>query len=151
MGSHGTMDAHRRPGRLALVGGIALSLGLAGIAAAWAHAPGLGPVTETIAIHYSHYDRSLISVPAGVAVTIVLRNDDPIDHEFIVGDAAVHERHRTGTEPVHASRPTEVTIPAGTTRATTITFTTPGSFLFICHLPGHEAYGMVGTLVVRGS
>jgi len=35
--------------------------------------------------------------------------------------------------------------------ATTITFTTPGSFLFICHLPGHEAYGMVGTLVVRGS
>ena len=86
-----------------------------------------------------------------MAVTIVLRNDDPIDHEFIVGDAAVHERHRTGTEPVHASRPTEVTIPAGTTRATTITFTTPGSFLFICHLPGHEAYGMVGTLVVRGS
>ena len=151
VGSGGTMDAHRRPGRLALVGGIALSLGLAGIAAAWAHAPGLGPVTETIGIHYSHYDRSLISVPAGVAVTIVLRNDDPIDHEFIVGDAAVHERHRTGTEPVHASRPTEVTIPAGTTRATTITFTTPGSFLFICHLPGHEAYGMVGTLVVRGS
>ncbi len=144
-------DAHRRPGRLALAGGIALSLGLAGIAAAWAHAPGLVPVTETIGIHYSHYDRSLITVPAGVAVTIVLRNDDPIDHEFIVGDAAVHERHRTGTEPVHASRPTEVTIPAGTTKTTTITFNTPGSFLFICHLPGHEAYGMVGTLVVRGS
>ena len=60
------MDAHRRPGRLALVGGIALSLGLAGIAAAWAHAPGLGPVTETIGIHYSHYDRSLISVTTEV-------------------------------------------------------------------------------------
>ena len=48
-------------------------------------------------------------------VTFVLRNDDPIDHEWIVGDAAVHERHRTGTEPVHAARPTEVRIPAGTT------------------------------------
>jgi len=144
------MDAHRRPGRLALAGGIALSLGLAGIAAAWAHAPGLGPVTEPIGIRYSHYDQPRISVPAGVAVTFLLRNDDPIDHEFIVGDADVHERHRTGTEPVHGSRPTEVSVPAGTTRSTTITFTKPGSYLFICHLPGHEAYGMVGMLVVRG-
>jgi uncharacterized cupredoxin-like copper-binding protein len=141
---------HRRPGHVALVGGIALSLGLAGIAAAWAYAPGLAPVTETIGIHYSHYDRSAITVPAGVSVTIVLRNDDPIDHEWIVGDAAVHERHRSGTEPVHGSRPTEVTIPAGTSRATTITFDTPGTYLYICHLPGHEAYGMVGTLVVTG-
>jgi uncharacterized cupredoxin-like copper-binding protein len=151
VGVQRSVSAHRRPGRLALVGGVALSLGLAGIAAAWAHAPGLGPVTETIGIRYSHYDQAQVSVPAGVAVTFVLRNDDPIDHEFIVGDAAVHERHRTGTEPHHGSRPTEVTIPAGTTRSTTITFTTPGSYLFICHLPGHEAYGMVGTLVVRGN
>jgi uncharacterized cupredoxin-like copper-binding protein len=140
----------RRPGRLALAGGVALSLGLAGIAAAWAHAPGLVPVSESIGIHYSHYDRATITVPAGVAVTIVLRNDDPIDHEFIVGGADVHDRHRKGTEPVHGSRPTEVSVPAGTTRATTITFSTPGSYLFICHLPGHEAYGMVGTVVVRG-
>jgi uncharacterized cupredoxin-like copper-binding protein len=145
------MTAHRRPGRLALVGGIALSLGLAGMAAAWAHAPGLAPVEVEIGIHYSHYQRSLVTVPAGVRVTIVLRNDDPIAHEWIVGDAALHERHRTGTEPVHDSRPTEVTIPAGTTRATTITFNTPGTYLYICHLPGHEAYGMVGTLVVTGS
>jgi uncharacterized cupredoxin-like copper-binding protein len=140
----------RRPGRLALVGGILLSLGLAGIAAAWTHAPGLGPVTETIGIHHSKYDRSLVTVPARVAVTVVLRNDDPIDHEWIVGDSAVHERHRTGTEPVHGSRPTEVTVPAGTSRATTITFSTPGTYRFICHLPGHEAYGMVGQLVVMG-
>jgi uncharacterized cupredoxin-like copper-binding protein len=138
---------HRRPGRLALVGGVALSLTLAGIAVAWSRAP----VTETIGIRYSHYDRSSITVPAGVPVTILLRNDDPIDHEWIVGDAALHERHRTGTEPVHDSRPTEVTIPAGTSRLTTVTFSTPGIYLYICHLPGHEAYGMVGTLVVTGS
>jgi uncharacterized cupredoxin-like copper-binding protein len=145
------MIVHRRPGRLALVGGIALSLGLAGMAAAWAHAPGLAPVDLEIPIHYSHYGVSLVTVPVGVPVTIVLRNEDPIDHEWIVGDAALHERHRTGTEPVHDSRPTEVTIPAGTTKATTITFNTPGTYLYICHLPGHEAYGMVGTLVVTGN
>ena len=137
-----------RPGRLALLGGITLSLGLVGMAAAWARPS--APVTTEIEIHYSHYSQSEITVPSGTPITIVLRNDDPIDHEWIVGDAAVHERHRTGTEPVHGARPTEVTIPAGTSKETTVTFATPGRYQYICHLPGHEAYGMVGTLVVTG-
>ena len=73
---------------------------------------------------------------------------DPIDHEWIVGDAAVHERHRTGTEPVHASRPTEVTHPGRVdARRRPSRSTTPGTYLYICHLPGHEAYGMVGSSV----
>jgi uncharacterized cupredoxin-like copper-binding protein len=143
-------SSRRRPGRLALAGGVALSLSLAGAAAAWVGTSALGPVTAEIDIHHSHYDPSRLTMPAGVAVTIELRNDDPIDHEWIVGDAAVHERHRAGTEPVHASRPTEVSIPAGTSRTTTIRFEKPGAYLYICHLPGHEAYGMVGTLVVTG-
>ena len=144
------MTAVRRPGRLALAGGLAISFGLAGIAAAWAALPGGAPVTE-IGIHYSRFELARVVVPAGVPVTIALRNDDPIDHEWIVGDAASHQRHRTGTEPVHAERATEVSIAAGTSRATTVTFDTPGTYLYICHLPGHEAYGMVGTLVVTGS
>jgi uncharacterized cupredoxin-like copper-binding protein len=144
------MTGHHRPGRVALVGGIAFSLGLAGIAAAWAGAPGHGPTRIEIGIHYSHYGLSRLTVAAGVPVTFVLRNDDPIDHEWIVGDAAVHERHRTGTEAVHGSRPTEVSIPAGSSRETTVRFETPGTYLYICHLPGHEAYGMVGTLIVTG-
>jgi uncharacterized cupredoxin-like copper-binding protein len=142
------LQAHRRRGRLALLGGVALSLGIAGMAAAWVDLPGAGPAMVEIPIHYSHYQRTEVTVRAGVPVTFVLRNTDPIDHEWIVGDAAVHERHRTGTEPFHASRPTEVTIPAGTTRETTVTFDTPGTYLYLCHLPGHEAYGMVGTLTV---
>ena len=144
------MNEIRRPGRLALAGGIALSLGLAGIAAAWSQAAAELPTTVEIPIRYSHYERKELKVRAGAAVTFVLENKDPIDHEWIVGDTAVHERHRTGTEPVHGSRPTEVTIPAGATRTTTVTFGTPGTYLYICHLPGHEAYGMVGTVVVEG-
>jgi uncharacterized cupredoxin-like copper-binding protein len=31
---------------------------------------------------------------------------------------------------------------------TTLTFDQPGTVLYICHLPGHEAYGMVGTLTI---
>ena len=88
-------------------------------------------------------------MPVGVPVTIVLRNEDPIDHEWILGDAAVHERHRTGTEPVHAARPTEVTIPAGETRRTTIVVDAAGTLTYVCHLPGHEAYGMTVRSDVR--
>jgi uncharacterized cupredoxin-like copper-binding protein len=110
-----------------------------------------GPVTVEIHIHYSHFEPSAVTVPVGRPVTFVLINDDPIDHEWIVGDQSLHERHRTGTEARHDARPTEVTIDAKSTRRTTVTFDTVGSLQYICHLPGHEQYGMVGTLEVSGS
>ena len=102
----------------------------------------------TVAIHYSRFTPQVITVPAGVPVTITLRNDDPIEHEWIVGPPEVHERHRTGTEPVHVEVLTEVTVPAFSTRVTTLTFDQAAEYAYICHLPGHEAYGMVGTLRV---
>ena len=106
------------------------------------------PQRIEIRIHYSHFDPSTISVPYGVPITFVLVNDDPIDHEWLLGDAAFHERHRTGTEPHHGARPNEISIDALTTVETTITFDKPETLQYICHLPGHEAYGMVGTLTV---
>ena len=106
--------------------------------------------TITIGIHYSHFTPAAISVPAGVPITFVLRNDDPIDHEWIVGDEATHTRHRLGTEPHHGDRPTEQSIAALSSVRTTVTFATPGTYRYICHLPGHEAYGMVGVVTVTG-
>ena len=101
-----------------------------------------------IRIHYSRFEPALVTVPRGVPVTIVLHNDDPIDHEWIVGTADVHARHRTGTEPVHETRPSEVSVPAGQTRTTVVTFAEAGLLQMICHLPGHERYGMVGVVRV---
>jgi uncharacterized cupredoxin-like copper-binding protein len=149
----GRAASTRRPGRLALVGGIALSLGLAGIAAAWVRAPGLGDEparAARIGIHFSAFTPTEVVATAGVPITVTLVNADPIDHEWLVGDATFHERHRTGTEPQHGQRPTEVSLPAGSTATTTVVFEQPGDYLFICHLPGHEAYGMVGSVVVEG-
>ena len=81
----------------------------------------------------------------------MLRNDDPIDHEWIVGDAAVHERHRTGTEPVHGVAPDRGHDPGRVDPDDDRPVRRRrGRYLYICHLPGHEAYGMVGTLVVTG-
>jgi uncharacterized cupredoxin-like copper-binding protein len=107
------------------------------------------PDHVTIDFHYSHFSPSVVVVPAGVKMTFTLRNDDPIDHEWIVGPPEVHEIHRHGTEAVHEHRPTEVTVPALSSRVTTITFDEPGAYAYICHLPGHEEYGMMGTLLVR--
>lgn len=106
--------------------------------------------TVTIRIHYSGFDLTQISVPRGVPVTFVLVNEDPIDHEWLIGDEAFHERHRRGTHTSHGAVANEVTIPALETVRTTITFTEPGPVRYICHLPGHEAYGMVGTVSVEG-
>jgi uncharacterized cupredoxin-like copper-binding protein len=118
---------------------------LAGLAAGCAS----GTATRIeIRIHYSHFNPSQLSVPLGVPVTFVLINEDPIDHEWLLGDPAFHEKHRLGTETHHGARPNEVSIPALTTVETTLTFPAAGTQQYICHLPGHEAYGMVGTLTI---
>jgi hypothetical protein len=69
--------------------------------------------------------------------------------------ARVHRRGRrgagaapTGTEPAHDERATEVDVPGEATVTTTVTFAVPGSLTFTCHVTGHYAYGMVGTLTV---
>jgi uncharacterized cupredoxin-like copper-binding protein len=106
------------------------------------------PTEATVEIEFSRFTSDdEITVAAGVPVTFTLVNGDPIDHEWIIGPPDVHERHRTGTEPYHDEVPTEVTIPAYETRTTTVTFEEPGEYVYICHLPGHEAYGMVGKLL----
>ena len=129
---------------------VALVIALAVTAVALAGHGGPPPSTTIeIDIHYSHFNPSAITVPVGVPVTITIRNDDPIDHEWIVGDAEVQAKHRTGTELLHPARPTELVIPAGETRVTTLTFEATGTLQYICHLPGHEAYGMVGTVTIQ--
>jgi uncharacterized cupredoxin-like copper-binding protein len=100
-------------------------------------------------MRYSHFEPELVKVEAGQPLTIILRNDDPITHEWIVGTEEVHERHRVGTEPYHDLLPTEVTVPAFSEWTTLVVFEEPGDYAYVCHLPGHEAYGMRGILRVE--
>jgi uncharacterized cupredoxin-like copper-binding protein len=103
-----------------------------------------------VTFRFSHFDQQIITVPAGQPISVTLVNNDPIEHEWIVGSEDVHERHRTGTDPYHDQLPTEVTVPALESRKTMVRFDTPGDYPFVCHLPGHEAYGMKGILRVVG-
>ena len=107
-----------------------------------------GTEPRRIEIRFSHFETAVITVRAGEPLTLVLQNNDPIEHEWIVGTEDLHQRHRLGVEAVHDQLPTEVTIPALSTRTTKVTFDQPGEYAFICHLPGHEAYGMIGKIIV---
>lgn len=140
-----------------LVGGLAIAVAVSGLAflrptSATAETPlGPGEATVTLTVRHSHFSPDHLVVRSGTLVRFVIRNDDPIGHEFIIGDDGVHRRHEAGTEPVHPPRPGEVSIPAGTTAETTFRFegtTAAGSVLYACHLPGHFRYGMSGTVDV---
>lgn len=107
-----------------------------------------GPEEVVVTIRHSRFEPSHLEVRAGTTVRFVVRNTDPIPHELIVGDASVQRRHERGTEPEHGDVAGEVSIPVGAVRSTTYRFDRPGEVLFGCHLPGHYAYGMRGTISV---
>jgi uncharacterized cupredoxin-like copper-binding protein len=130
--------------RIALVLAGAL---LVGALVGWSRA-GTDERTVDLTIHFSRFSESSIPVRAGETVRFVIHNEDPIDHEFIVGDRYVQRIHENGTEPSHGAKPGEVTVPAGATVETTYTFpAAPEHIEFACHLPGHYAYGMHGLFV----
>ena len=104
--------------------------------------------TVHLTAHHSHWSASHLTVPAATRIRIIVRNDDPIDHEFIIGDQGVQDRHERGTEARHPPRPGEISVPAGSTVETTVWFPAPTTLLYGCHLPGHWDYGMHGTVTV---
>jgi uncharacterized cupredoxin-like copper-binding protein len=135
---------------LASVAGIGLAVG-GGDAGARPTDPALlgpGVVTVELGIEHSAFDRATVRVRPGTEVRFVVANGDPILHELIVGPPEVHRRHQAGTEAEHPPRPGEVTVQPSSTAETTYAFDEPGVLEFACHLPGHLAYGMVGTVEV---
>jgi uncharacterized cupredoxin-like copper-binding protein len=99
-------------------------------------------------VHHSRFSLEELHVRPGETVRFVLHNTDPIPHELIIGDEHVQDVHEAGTEAHHGDRPGEVSVAPGATAVTTYRFDRPGRLLFGCHLPGHWAYGMRGTIQV---
>jgi uncharacterized cupredoxin-like copper-binding protein len=128
---------------------VALTLLVGAAAASRGAAARANAGTVHITIHFSSFAPGSLDVDPGETVRFVIRNTDPIDHEFIVGDEAVQLAHEEGTEAHHAPRPGEVSVPAGKTVVTTYTFPeTPGELIFGCHLPGHYDFGMRGAVTI---
>ena len=106
------------------------------------------------------YRPSSIMVRAGRRVTFAVTNAGKLPHEFTLGDRGTqldHERQMQEMAPtgVHVHDHTHdsagggtLTVPPGETRRLTWTFEEPGLVLYGCHVLGHWAAGMKGTIVV---
>jgi uncharacterized cupredoxin-like copper-binding protein len=137
-----------------VIGVMTFAIGSAIAGTASASSPrGLGPglVTVDVGIRYSKFSFSELSVRPGTTVQFIVHNNDPIHHEFIVGDASVHFRHEHGTEATHPPVPGEVSVAPLDVGETFYRFDRPGRYLFACHLPGHFAYGMKGWVTVTAA
>ena len=131
--------------RLRVLGGAAVLLALTSCVAGGR----ASERTVVITIEHSRFSLLDVDVEQGTTVRFLIHNLDPIDHEFIVGDEAAQQKHEVGRQRHHhGTIPGEVSVPAGTSRTTTFTFSRPGSVVFGCHLPGHYAYGMKGAITV---
>ena len=105
--------------------------------------------TIKVEIEHSSFVPTELNVEAGERIRFVVINNDPIDHEFIVGDERIQLIHEKGTEAHHGARDGEISVPAFETRETSYTFGEAGQLLYGCHLPLHYKYGMKGEITIR--
>jgi uncharacterized cupredoxin-like copper-binding protein len=128
-------------------------------------ATGAAPVRVVMNDRF-RYRPASIMVRAGRRVTFAVHNAGRLPHEFILGDRAIqldHERQMQAAPPgtgdahthAHTHDPSAspsgagaLTVPPGETRNLTWTFDKPGIVLYGCHVLGHWAAGMKGTIVV---
>jgi uncharacterized cupredoxin-like copper-binding protein len=140
------------------IAGVAVAVGLGALVATVGYAVdasgseqepvGPGVVRVEVGIENSRFELGPLRVQEGTLVEFVVQNDDPIDHELVVGDAEVHRRHADGTERRHPPVPGEVSVAPGDRALTFYEFTEAGTVVYACHLPGHVAYGMQGSIEV---
>ena len=95
---------------------------------------GAQPVTVAVGNSMQFAPRT-VTVRAGQPVELTLRNGGGLPHDFVL------------TEGV--ASPVQIEALAGRTGRGTFTIETPGTYGFLCSVPGHAAAGMVGTLTAQ--
>jgi uncharacterized cupredoxin-like copper-binding protein len=99
-----------------------------------APAAGVQQVTVTVGSAMQFAPSSLV-VRVGQPVELTLRNGGGIPHDFTLTE---------GT-----SRPVKIEAQSGQTARGTFTIDTPGTYAFVCSVPGHAAAGMRGTITAQ--
>jgi Cu+-exporting ATPase len=97
-----------------------------------------------------------LTVRAGETVAFRVTNTGASEHEFVIGDAAEQTQHELTMAAGGAMAPmgaeaNALNLPPGKTETLVYHFTRPGTLLYGCHVAGHYAAGMHGTITVTGS
>jgi nitrite reductase (NO-forming) len=132
-------------GALILVAGVALTAACGAPAATGGPAAGVavpvpaaasGAQRVTVTVGNSmHFAPPSIVVRAGQPVELTLRNGGGIPHDFTLNEGV------TG--------PVQIVAQGGRTARGTFTIDTPGTYEFVCAVPGHAAAGMRGTITAQ--
>lgn len=90
-----------------------------------------GPRIEISGKEFS-YSPNMVTLKAGQATTIVLKNTGSIEHDITIDDAGF-----------------KLTVNAGKEGKKTVTLQDPGQVKFYCSIPAHESAGMKGEITVE--
>jgi plastocyanin len=90
------------------------------------------PIRLTLVAQDIKFDVITLRGTAGQPVQLTYTNAGVIDHSLQIEGVLAEQKVRPGQTQVF-----EFTIP------------TPGTYKYVCSLPGHEQAGMVGTLIVE--
>ena len=99
-----------------------------------APAAGTQQVTVTVGSAMQFAPASIV-VRAGQPIELTLRNGGAIPHDVTLAEGA--------------SRPVKIEAQGGQTARGTFTIDSPGTYAFVCSVPGHAAAGMRGTITVQ--
>jgi uncharacterized cupredoxin-like copper-binding protein len=111
------------------------------------------PVSRTIAVTTTdglRFSPAQVGVKAGETVAFDVTNSGALLHEFFVGTPAEQQAHEAemATGSPMMEEPNAVNVPAGRTVRLVYTFDRPGTLEYGCHVPGHYAAGMRGTITI---
>jgi uncharacterized cupredoxin-like copper-binding protein len=114
-------------------------------------------VDRTVAITVDDHLRfapESLTTRAGETVAFKVSNTGTEAHEFVIGDESVQQVHEQrmarGAGMVMADDVAyAIAVPAGQSATLVYTFANPGSLIYGCHVLGHYAAGMRGTIAVQ--
>ena len=95
------------------------------------------------------FDPDTFSVQTGETIAFDISNPTSLPHEFVIGDAGdqAHHEFEMATGTMHAEG-NFVEVAPGQTARLVYTFKQPGRLEIGCHVAGHYAAGMRGTIFV---
>jgi len=111
------------------------------------------PVTRTISVTATdtlRFTPDQINVRAGETVAFEITNLGALPHEFFIGTPAEQQAHEAEMTSGSAmmDEPNAANVPAGGTARLVYSFDQPGTLEYGCHVPGHYAAGMRGTITI---
>lgn len=113
------------------------------------------PLEVTIQATEFSYGPNRIEVQVGQQVTVRMRNQGTLEHDFVIQQIPLQSGAESGEMPGHdmGSMLVEAAIHGGAMpgmeAVVSFTPTMAGTYEFFCAVPGHKEAGMIGMLSVR--